>query len=379
MAAQRILIIKPSSLGDIVHALPVLAAVRAARPDAHVAWLAASGLAPLLEGHPLLDEVIPFDRARYGRMWRSPSANVAFWRFVRQIRRRRFDLTLDLQGLIRSGLLSFFSGARRRVGFAGAREGAWLFYSTRVRAPAAARHAVDRNLALARACGFEADEPRFPLGITQDERDSARGLLRTAAGQDVNEFIALAPGARWESKRWPSEHFAALLARLRSTGATVVLLGAPQDRALADEILAGARVVGARQAAPSGAALPGAAPPPQEQRGLIDLVGRTNLRQLAALISLARCLVCPDSGPMHLAAALNVPIVALFGPTAPEKTGPYSPLARVATHAVPCAPCLRRVCPLGHHDCLRGLQVDTVLEAVTRACASPRRASAAPA
>lgn len=338
---QRILIIKPSSLGDVVHALPVLAVLRRAYPGAHIAWLVNKRFAPLLEGHPLLDEVIRFDRSRFGRMWRSPRVFLDFWRFVADVRRRRFDLVIDLQGLIRSGLLSLFSGARRRLGFAEAREGAWLCYSQRVRCPASAQHAVDKNLALAEALGLRVEEPEFPLGLRPTERAEAQMLLSEAAGESVEAFTAVIPGARWETKRWLAERIAALIDRIHADGLPrCVLLGAPADCEFAGRVVAAC------------------------QSGAVNLVGRTTLRQLAALLDLADRVVCHDSGPMHLAAALDKPTVAIFGPTNPAQTGPYSQAAAVVTHPVGCAPCYRRMCPYGHHDCMRQLDVETVFARV---------------
>ena len=339
--SPRILIIKPSSLGDVIHALPVLAAARHTHPDAHIAWLVNEQFAPLLEGHPLLDEVIPFHRRRYGRMWCNPGAFFDFWRFVLELRRNRFDIVLDLQGLIRSGLTSFFCGAPQRHGFADAREGAWLFYTHRIPRAATDEHAVDKNLRLARSAGLNAEKPEFPLAPRQAGLDEARRMLSEAAGRPLDAFIAVLPGARWESKLWPVEHLARLMDLMHDAGLPpVVLLGASDERERTR------RAIDACRSAP------------------IDLVGATSLRQLTALLFLAERIVCHDSGPLHIAAALNKPTVALFGPTNPARTGPYSPAARVLTHPIACAPCYRRNCPFGHQRCLRDLSPETILEAV---------------
>ncbi len=321
----------------------MLAALRRAWPDAHIAWLVGTSFAPLLDGHPLLNEVIRFDRRTYGRMWRDPRAFIAFWRLVLGIRRRRFDLVIDLQGLIRSGLIGWFSGARRRIGFAEAREFAWMFYSHRVRCPLPEEHAVHRNLRLVEALGLPPESsPEFPLPITPEELDNARPLLRSA-GVVGDQFCAVLIGARWESKRWPGAHFAELLKRLGgSDAAPAVLLGAPDERAAAAEAM------------------------PTPIPNVHDLVGTTTLRQLVALLKLATRVVCLDSGPMHIAAALNRPTVALFGPTNPARTGPLSDAARVLTHPVPCAPCYRRRCPLGHQNCLRNLSPEAVFAHVLK-------------
>lgn len=340
---KRILIIKPSSLGDVVHALPVLAALRNAYPDAHIAWLVGNTFAPLLDGHPMLNEVIRFDRTRYGKMWRSPRAFLAFWRFVAQIRRQRFDLVVDLQGLIRSGLLSLFSGASRRVGFADAREGAWLFYNRRVRPPASIEHAVDKNLCLLDALGAARIAPRFPLGLRSDECTAARAMLAEAAGGELAQFIAVIPGARWSTKQWRGDRIGELIDRIHDDDMPrCVLLGGPDDRAIADQVIANC------------------------QSGVLDLVGRTTLRQLVALIDLSERVICHDSGPMHIAAALGKPTLAIFGPTNPRRTGPYSDVAETVGHPVECAPCYRRECPYGHHDCMEKLDVDVVFERLSR-------------
>jgi lipopolysaccharide heptosyltransferase I len=349
-AYQRILIIKPSSLGDIIHALPVLAALRAAYPRAHVAWLAATQFVPLLEGHPMIDEVIGFDRQRFGRMHRSVDVLRDFAHFVAYTRRHRFDLVIDLQGLFRSGFLAWASGARRRYGFATARELAPLFYTHRVCCPRRARHAVDRNVCIATALGLPITTPQFPLGLRADEVHAARRLLAQAAGAAVPRFTAVLPGARWASKLWRVDYLAQVIDRLSAeTGSPTVLLGAGAERPRADQITA------------------------RCTSEVIDLVGRTGLRQLVALLALAQSVLSQDSGPMHIAAALGRPLLAIFGPTDPARTGPYSPAARVVSLPLPCAPCLRRTCPRAHHHCMEQLTPEHVLAQVRELAAGPRR------
>lgn len=327
----------------------MLAAVRSAHPGAHIAWLVGRSFAPLLAGHPLIDELIVFDRKRLGRMWWDPGALAEFWRLVRQLRQSRFDIAVDLQGLIRSGFFAWVSGARRRVGFAAARELGWAFYSERVQCPQAL-HAVDRNLRVAHALGWPVERPGFPLAVTPEERADARSILRASGIERA--FIAVLPGARWPSKCWSEHRFAELLDQLDQEGLPpCVLLGAPDERARNQRI---ARAC--------------ASPP-------ADLSGKTTLRQLTAILEQAGLVICQDSGPMHLAAALDRPMVALFGPTDPRRTGPWSTAARVVAHAVPCQPCLRRVCPLKHHDCLARLEVRQVLRAIREITAQPARAS----
>lgn len=352
---NRILIIKPSSLGDIVHALPVLAAIRRAWPNAYVAWLVATPFASLLDGHPLIDEVIRFDRARYGRMLRSPSAFAGFLKFVGEIRRRRFDLVIDLQGLIRSGFFSIASGASQRIGFRHARELAWLFYSKRVHVASNVHHAVDQNMAVVAALGLDNSRIEFPLALRPEEIDHASTLLEfasaPAAGEksearipnsrsvDNESFIAVIPGARWVTKQWRPDRIAALLDRLSEQGfPRSVLLGAPSDREFADKIVAAMTTRAS------------------------NLVGRTNLRELTAVLSLSALVVTHDSGPMHIAAALGRPIVAIFGPTDPRRCGPYATAHRIVATPIECSPCYRRTC--SHHSCMEQLAVETVESSV---------------
>ena len=199
--------------------LPVLRQAREAYPQAHIAWLVSTGFAPLLDGHPLLNEVIPFDRRRFGRMLQSPRVLLDFLAFVRGVRRRRFDLVIDLQGLVRSGFLAWASGARRRIGFADARELAWIFYTRHVRVPPTMLHAVEKNLAVLAPLGLNEAAPRFPVALRPEERQSAQAKLAEAAGGSVPaRFVAVLPGARWESKLWPASLGGTLDARTPMAG-----------------------------------------------------------------------------------------------------------------------------------------------------------------
>lgn len=378
---QRILIIKPSSLGDIVHALPVLDALRTAHPHAYIAWLAAKPFAPLLQGHPLLDEVIVFDRARLAQMWRSPLAGTAFVRLVSALRRKRFDLVIDLQGLFRSGFLALASGAPIRVGFADGREFAPAFLTQPVVVDPTIRHAVDRNLEIARALNLPISAVRFPLGLRNAEFARARELLAEVGAGDAS-FIAAIPGARWKTKLWPAQRWATVIDELeRKQNVRCVLLGAPADLPFVREIEA---YLYSRPA---------------------SLVGRTSLRELAALLAISDRVLCHDSGPMHIAAALGKPIVAIFGPTDPLRCGPYyeragaapranagpanlpssrrwaireftppETAARILSGNVPCSPCYRREC--WHHSCMLRLSGDAVLHALTDLTASTADRSA---
>jgi heptosyltransferase-2 len=226
---ERILIIKPSSIGDVMHALPVLNGLRRRYPDAKISWLLSTACADLLNGHDALDEVIPFERKHFGRMWRSPSALVGFLRFIRDLRRRRFDLVIDLQGLFRSGFVTRASGAATRIGPDNSRELAGVFYTDRVAIPTLEEHAVDRYYRVAPMLGF-ADVPiTFTLPVAETERVNAHGLLQVR-GVDPDRYALVFASARWETKVWPVDRFAELVDGLQERlGLAVVLMGGRTD------------------------------------------------------------------------------------------------------------------------------------------------------
>jgi heptosyltransferase I len=321
----RVLIIKPSAIGDVVHALPVLNLLRRKWPAAHTAWLVMPVAANLLEGHPQLDEVILFDRRQFSRAWRSPRAMLALLRFTRSLR-DRFDLVIDLQGLFRSGWLAGRTGAAARIGFANAREFAWAFYTRRFRIDTIEQHAIDRYLKLAAAVGCETEPVEFVFATTPEDRAYAQTLAPNGA-----PYAVLMPGTNWPTKRWPIERFAAMVAPLRARfGLQSLIAGGPGDIELAREI-------------------PGA----------IDLTGKTTLRQLTALLERADLVIANDSGPMHIAAALGRPLVTAFGPTNPIRTGPYRRDDSVIRLDIPCSPCYSRGC--SHQSCLQLLEIEPVL------------------
>ena len=336
---ERILLIKPSSVGDIVHALPVLHGLRQRYPSAKISWLVNSAFADLLRDHPQLDEVIPFDRRRYGLLGRSGGATSEFISFIRRLRSRKFDLVIDLQGLFRSGFLSLACGAAVRVGFDDARELAWVFYSHCVPVGNVNTHAVDRYYRLSEVFGFDKVPPTFELAVTDQERDAVRRMLAEAGQADKAEFAAVLPGTRWETKVWPAERFSLVVDRLfQGRGIRSVLIGSEAEVAVCGRIADGCR------------------------SNPINLAGKTRLRDTVALIDLATVVLSHDSAPMHLASALGRPLVAVFGPTNPDRTGPYGRRDGVVQLSLPCQPCYYRKLSQCRYDhrCMKELSVDAV-------------------
>ncbi len=330
---RRICILKPSALGDIAHALPVLTSLREQYPAARISWVVNQGFAGLLAGHPHLDEVIPFDR---GVFRGDPAAAVRYGlRFANQLRRKRFDLVLDLQGLARTGLMCAATGAPKRVGFADAREGSRHAY-TRVVGTPPGMHAVDRYWLAAQAVGAGQGMPRFVLPVDATEAAVVREMFANLP----RPLVAVAAGAKWVTKRWPPAHFVALLNRLGR--GTAVLVGSADDTALSAEIAAGLHV-------------------PH-----LDLTGKTPLPTLVAVLAAADVMLANDTGPLHVAAALGTHCVAPYLCTQTRRHGPYtSPGGGVET-AVPCAGSYLKRCPNGY-ACFADLTPDKLWPALAAA------------
>ncbi|MCS7047152.1 MAG: glycosyltransferase family 9 protein [Gemmataceae bacterium] len=291
---RRIALIKPSALGDIMHSLPVLTALRQRFPKAHIAWVVNRLYEPLLRGHPHLDAVISFDRSlgRGGCV----AAALGFGRLLRALRRERFDCAIDLQGLLRSGLMTFATRAKLRVGLASAREGAGLFYNRRVDDRHGVAHAVDRYWRVAVALGAGVGAKQFVLPLAADAQHWARAAL----DGKPRPWLAIGVGARWPTKRWPPEHFARLVQRaLDKFGGTAIFVGS------ADETMLTRRAVN------------------HLSGNVLDFTGKTTLPQLAAILAESDVMLANDTGPLHMAVALGRPVVAPYTCTLVERTGPY--------------------------------------------------------
>ncbi len=315
--ARRIALIKPSALGDIVHALPVLTALRVRFPAARITWVVNAAYEPLIRDHPDLTETLPFDRGIFRKaLWRSARYAVAF---ATELRKRQFDLVIDLQGLFRSGLMCLATGATRRVGFTTAREGSRYAYTDKVRSPNPRQmHAVDRNWKMAEALGAGDVPKRFHLPVNSIEAEAVKSEL---AGLP-RPWLAVAVGAKWVTKRWLPGHFAELLRRSQSQfGGTCLFIGTSEDTASSLEVMHG--LTGPSR----------------------DLTARTTLPRLTALLSLCDAMVGNDTGPLHLAAALGRPCVAPYTCTRVSLHGPYTSMKGGVETTVPCGGSYLKTCP----------------------------------
>jgi len=338
--AQRILLVKLSSIGDVVHSLPVLAAARRRYPQAHIAWAVGPAAADLVAGSPHLNEtlVVGATHGEEAAVRAVPSLSSP-WRLRKALRERRFDLALDMQGLLKTALIAYLSGARDRIGFRNLQEGAFLFNNRRMVPDRRDCHAVEGYLGFARAIGAPAEPLDFTIHVSEADRRAVDALL---SGQ--RNLIALVPGARWQSKRWPAERFAQVADALAGEfGATCVVVGARGDAALAEQI--------------QGVA----------ESAVLDLCGKTTLKQLAEVLRRCRLTIADDTGPMHISAAVGTPTVAIFGPTDPSRLAPYGSGHAVVKAASPCAPCRRRDCrPLRCMEAITGEQVVGAAERIIR-------------
>ena len=346
---SRILLIKPSSLGDVVRTLPILAGLRQRYPHAQISWMLRPDCAQLIRGAAALDEIIEFDRRRFGKMLYNWAAASEWRRFLKYLRARRFDLVLDLQGLLRSGFMSWACRTPVRVGFAQAREFASLFYTHRIPAPPQPEHVVETYWRFAEFLGFGTTSKVFAVPIPDSARQTAQTLLGAQTWSPTGGYAVLLPGGTEPAKCWPAERFGALATHLaQDYDMAVVLLGAGRREQ------AVAALVNHRA-----------------NESTINLVGKTSLKEAAAILERARVVVGNDSGPLHIAAALAVPTVGLYGPTNPYVVGPYGQMdGLVQTGAQTCR--RGRYSHRKEHQ-MPNISVEQVLKAVERKLARQGR------
>lgn len=321
---RKILIVKPSSLGDIIHSLPFLNAVKTCLPKSEIHWIIAKGFEGILENHPMINKLWVIDKDSWKNIKNVKSTIQEIKALFKKLKQEKYDLAVDLQGLLRSGVITAATGATVRIGFREAREGSSVFYTHKV-AGGKNIHAVDRYLKIAESLGCNVADISFPLPSFE------RSLSCIPDLSSLKDYIVIIPGARWKTKIWPPEKFGKLASLLPIES---IIVGSKSDKAIADEIVS----------LSSGMAS--------------SLAGKTNLRELIAIISRANFIVSNDSGPMHIAAALNVPVFALFGPTDPFRTGPYGKGHTIIREDILCSPCFRRSCD--DIRCMKDLSVGEV-------------------
>lgn len=344
---MNILIIKLSAIGDVIHTLPALNAIRSIYPSAHITWLIEEAAAPLVTGHPALDRVIISGRKRWIRdlrkgQWRSVIVEATA--LLRSLRDTQYDLVFDFQALLKSGVLVALSRGGRKIGFGRGmehQEHSYLFLNEAVAPVDMDNHAILRSLMMLDAAGIHCRDIAYRLPIHDTDRKQIVRLLSREGINELRPLICINPVAKWTTKLWPNERFAELADRLSERfRVRPVFTGAPEDKEIVQNILSRMTSSG------------------------VDLTGKTSLKTLAALYERADMLISTDTGPMHLGAAVNTPVVALFGPTAPWRTGPMGENHQIIRANLPCSPCFKRQCSTC--DCMKQIRVDKVLEAVDR-------------
>jgi len=330
---NNILIIKLSAIGDVIHALPVAHALKKCNPKAHITWVVEKPAYDLLTNNSDIDEIILFEKPKFktlkGLLKNLPG-------FARILRRQKFDLVIDLQGLFKSAAIAWLTGAPSRIGYCNMRELSSLV-STPVCGKHCEGHVVDRYLDVPRHLGCTVDEVVFPVNITELEAWQTEQIAAEAGLDMSNPYVVLAPGTNWASKCWPTAHFAILTDLLWSDGIIPVVSGGLADAPSAQEISALAKK------------------PP------LNVTGKTSLKHLAYLLKKAKAFVGGDTGPMHLAVAVGCPVVTMFGPTDPARNGPYCGNNIVLEPDRNCLHCWEKSCD---KDCLAVIDPYTVFAAV---------------
>jgi len=364
---SRILLIKPSALGDVVHTIPVLVKLRARYPRARIDWLITPENAEIVRHHPALSNVLLFARRDFAKRGHRWGAARAFLDLLKQIRRAKYDLVIDMHGQVRSAFFALVSGARMRIGFdrpikrtltisadhdlknvpshgwRGAREGSWIAYTHRIPIPTLDVHAIDRYLWVGELLGFDDNPPDLTIHLSPETVRNVERLLKEKGVDASQPLVVLVPGTIWETKHWTIEGFAGVARYFLREGFAVALAGTKRDEPRCRQIAA-------------------AAP------GACDLSGKTTPADLAALIRRAEVAVTNDSGSMHVAASLGKPMVSVFGPTNPVHIGPYERPESVVRVDLPCSPCnYRRLsqCPFGH-ACMKQVTSAMVVERVEK-------------
>lgn len=339
---MKILFVKLSAIGDVVQTLPALEAIKRLFPDSEIDWVVEEAAAGILENHPLIHRLLISRRKKWLRMLSRPGTFREGLRnilgFCRDLRSKRYDIAIDFQGLLKSGIVIGAVRAERKIGFDRTRECSYLFLNERLPKYDIEKHALERYLDIARYLGAQNPPPTCTLPI---EREIAKMRARLdGLGIKHQKVVAINPVARWKTKLWSEKKFAELADRIiQEKNAAVIFTGGAEDRDVTGRIRS------------------------MMQERAEDLAGTTTLKELAALASLSDIFITTDTGPMHLAAAVGAKVVALFGPTAPWRTGPYGTGHIVIRKGLDCSPCFKKRCE--NVRCMEEITVDDVMKAMT--------------
>lgn len=340
---KNILIIKLSSIGDVVHALPFLEVMKQCYPDSKIDWLVEEEAFQVIMGHLAINRVIVSGRKRWQKdilnslKFIKTSSDAII--FCKDVRLSSYDVVVDLQGLFRSGVLAAISRGKRKIGMSGGREGAWFFLKEPPVPVDYEQHAIDRYLKVASYLGCNTKNFKGEIPVFEEDKKLADSILGSYTG-DKN-IIAVNPMAKWKTKLWEADKFSKLASMLqKDLHCRIIFTGSEHDAPVIDDII---NKMGSKD-------------------GITNLAGRTSLKELAYLYSRCSVLVCTDTGPMHIAASMGCRVVALFGPTAPLRTGPYGSGHKVIRSGMDCSPCFKKECD--NTACMKNITVNEVIDAV---------------
>jgi len=326
---RKILIVKPSALGDIVHTLPFLNAIKAQFPHAKVDWVVGHGLHTFLENHPMINRLWVIKKDQWKQFGNFRTTLVEINQLRKDLSRQRYDVCIDLSGLFRSGLITGFSKAPVRMGFKNSDEGSPLFYTHKIHGSMNI-HAIDRYLKLAEFMGCRTDKVEYPFA----PYDSNPRICRFLPGR----YVVMSPSAGKPANRWPEHKYGELASRLKLP---VVVIALAAEAEIAEQVVVNSK------------------------GNALSIAGQTGLKDLLAVIQKSAFFICNDTGPMHMAAALNIPVFAIFGPANPVRTGPYGRIHTIIQKKIPCAPCYaKHPCMTHRFKCMNELSVDDVLRAI---------------
>ncbi len=324
---MKILVVKTSAIGDVTHTLPSLNAIRKRFPNAHITWLVEKASAEVVEGHEAIDRVLVCDRKQWIKNLSSPllykRTVIDILKFVKTLRDTDYDFVIDFQGLLKSAVWVFLSRGNQKLGFGPGMahaESSYIFYNRKVPAVSMEYHAIKRELMLLDSIGVSCDRVEFHFPLEPCHQEKINGLLRLYKITDTDPLVAVNPMARWNTKLWDPQKFAEVADWIREGGFRVCFTGGKEDYDDIEKIRC------------------------RMKHDSVNLAGRTSLKTLAALYKKARLVLTTDTGPMHIAAAIRTPVVALFGPTAPWRTGPFGPGHQVVQVKMDCVPCFKRTC-----------------------------------
>ena len=343
MTTVEILIIKLSAIGDVTHTLPALEALHHRFPESNITWLVEEKAQDIIQEHPYLKRVLVSKRKTWLKNFKSPSLWYTTIKdiksFTRELRSQNYDMVIDFQGLLKSGMLVFLSRGKKKIGYDKAREMSSIFLNKRITPYPIDGHAVERNMNLVKYLGVKSEKVSFTMCIGEEDKRRAEHHLSDNKINKNKRLVAISSQAGWATKIWNPLKLAKLSDRIiEDFDVQIIFTGVEDDKPSIENILF------------------------SMDHMPVNLAGKTTLKELAYILSLSDLMITMDSGPMHIASAMGTPTVALFGPTAPSRTGPYCNNAIIIRNRLHCSPCFKRKCDT--MACMNEISIDDVLGAV---------------